>query len=766
MVFRFSIWILVFALLCCLTSNSIAATVEGHSYKTGQSDHSNITILFDSVTNVPAIGLIGIVLLLLTFSLFCFVKKNKLSHIAMISIGILGFSCVTYAFVSYSTMTASSGFWSISNVTPGMYNLSASATGYETEILSGVEVIEGSNSLPDIWLNPVGTPIPAGSLVSVDPIIGNMRYVPSGSFVQGSPETEACRFTNEAQFTHTLTRSISVMETEVSRQMWADLRLAQPSLIADPSEEFASPTLNHPVQQLNWYMTVLYANLLSVQNGYERCYYKDDLFSIPVDATNYYGLPIYCDFDADGYRLATEGEWEYFCRAGTTGPFSCDEPLFDGTVCYCAIELTTLNLYAYFCRDVSDPIETIGSKLPNPWNIKDAHGNIGEWCWDLFGDYPGDSTDYSGLDSSDRRIVRGGEWDEGARFVRSAFRGPYYPYSRVLVGFRLVRTLSSTGTPIPTWTPSPTITPTPTVTQSPSPTPTSTPTGMLAGELFSTDPIVGNLRYVPNGVFVQGSPEGEACRDPSLETQFIHTLTRNIAVMETEVTRQMWAELRTLQTTLPLDPSDTGVSPALSHPVQNSSWYLAVLYANLASVQNSLSPCYFKDTSFSIPVDASNYSGDPIYCNFNAQGYRLATEGEWEYACRGATTSAFSCNEPNYTAVNCGSCEPGFFPTLEMHCVFCSNDPGSTEPAGSKLANPWNIQDVHGNISEWCWDWFDYPYPVQGTDYSGIENGQHRVFRGGSIADDSVHCRAASRDAITPNSSSLLLGFRLVRTVS
>ncbi|MGB3975588.1 MAG: SUMF1/EgtB/PvdO family nonheme iron enzyme [bacterium] len=301
--------------------------------------------------------------------------------------------------------------------------------------------------------DPLGTPTPTltpmpGDLVATDPIVVNMRFVPAGSFTQGSPNTEPCRDNDEGpQFTHILTRNLAVMETAVSRQMWADLKAVQGTLPADPSDTDFSPTMNHPVQQNIWNESVLFANLLSLQNGFAQCYYTDAGYTIPVTDENYMFEPIFCNFNADGYRLPTEGEWEYFARAGTSGPFSCDERYYNFDNCFTCEQgmLPTLEQYCVFCANSSWETAVVGSKLPNPWNLKDVHGNVFEWCWDWYVDsYPsGTVTDYVGPSFASGRIYRGGSWDKYPMFTRSAFRGWNFPTHRSYgLGFRLVRTVS------------------------------------------------------------------------------------------------------------------------------------------------------------------------------------------------------------------------------------------------------------------------------------------------------------------------------------
>ncbi len=308
---------------------------------------------------------------------------------------------------------------------------------------------------------------------------------------------------------------------------------------------------------------------------------------------------------------------------------------------------------------------------------------------------------------------------------------------------------------------------TPTTTATP--TPTATPTYDPGGEFVATDPIVGPMRLAPATEpqgFTQGSPDAEPCRHEGLwERQFTHILTRDIAVMETEVTRQMWADLDTAQPDLPPDPTDTSFGAGMSNPVQKVNWFQTVLFCNLLSITNGLTQCYYTDAGFTQVVTLSNYTTGPFFCNFDANGYRLPTEGEWEYFCRARTTTVFSCNETNLIPLYCEDCDPGTLPVLELHTVFCANAGASTAPVGSKLPNPWNLYDVHGNVNEWCWDWrVDYPEgPV--SDYTGGV-GTSRVNRGGAFdLAGAVYSRSANRGSNSPGWNTRSNGFRLVRTI-
>jgi len=234
---------------------------------------------------------------------------------------------------------------------------------------------------------------------------------------------------------------------EVTQKVWNDLRAVQPSLPANPSSFKTSSSL--PVESVTWYEAVLFANLLSDQNGLERVYCANAQYSLPIDASDYTTATVYQKREARGYRLPTEGEWEYFARAGTPGPFSVSEPNYNSGTCETCTAGTVpqLEQVAWYCANAGSVTHPVGQKAANPWGLKDVHGNVREWVWDWYeAAYPGDSqTDYPGPSSGSRRVIREGSWfsPSGARGVRSAARNAYSPDRRLDgSGFRLLRSLN------------------------------------------------------------------------------------------------------------------------------------------------------------------------------------------------------------------------------------------------------------------------------------------------------------------------------------
>jgi len=189
------------------------------------------------------------------------------------------------------------------------------------------------------------------------------------------------------------------------------------------------------------------------------------------------------------------------------------------------------------------------------------------------------------------------------------------------------------------------------------------------------------------------------------------------------------------------------------------SWFGACTYANMASFYYGLTPCY----------DETTWA-----CNFNADGHRLPTEAEWEYAARGGNHSPYTMypwgdtingSMANYS--NSGDpYETGPYPWTTPVGYY----DGNQIPAGVDMANGYGLYDMAGNVHEWCWDWYGDTYysSSPGTNPTGPSSGYppppRRVFRGGSwgYGGQPSSLRTANRSGGTPTDLSEVMGFRLV----
>jgi formylglycine-generating enzyme required for sulfatase activity len=130
--------------------------------------------------------------------------------------------------------------------------------------------------------------------------------------------------------------------------------------------------------------------------------------------------------------------------------------------------------------------------------------------------------------------------------------------------------------------------------------------------------------------------------------------------------------------------------------------------------------------------------------------YRLPTEAEWEYACRAGTTTSYSCGDSESQ--------------LSEYGWFDGNSGSKTHPVGQKKPNAWGLYDMHGNVWEWCQDWYGAYPSGSATDPTGAMSGSRRGSRGGSWLNDARTCRSAHRRGFTPGDRERRLGFRVVRS--
>ena len=264
------------------------------------------------------------------------------------------------------------------------------------------------------------------------------------------------------------------------------------------------------------------------------------------------------------------------------------------------------------------------------------------------------------------------------------------------------------------------------------PSPIKWTAGAKAGErmVLKVNGVEFAFRWCPAGKFMMGSPDSENGRGND-EPQHEVTLTKGFWIMETEVTVGMFKAFVN-----DTDYQSKGLTPwgfANGKIEQNSKYS----WQNTGAVQSD-----------SYPVTCLSLADVEAFCKWLSKkmGYtiQLPTEAQWEYACRAGTTSAYAGN-------------------LEDIAWFDNNSNKQLHPVGVKKPNAWGLYDMHGNVWEWCADWYD-AYPNESvTDPTGSQSGYSRVFRGGSAFEDSRDCRSADRRGGDPDGRRCTTGFRCVK---
>ncbi|MDP8211199.1 MAG: SUMF1/EgtB/PvdO family nonheme iron enzyme [Candidatus Stygibacter australis] len=287
----------------------------------------------------------------------------------------------------------STGRKTFTDVPVGKYKLIVSADGYKTHKeefrLTADETIQKQVTLEE------GSDVPEG-----------MVFVEGGTFQMGSASGD-----DDEKPVHSVTlRDFYIGKYEVTQGEYESVMGKNPS-------EFKQSGKDAPVELVSWNDAVEYCNKLSDNEGLQMCY-SSKLFGFNK-----------CDFNANGYRLPSEAEWEYAAEGGNKSK---------GYKYAGSNDIGSVACYDYNSGSKTHPI---GGKQANELGIHDMSGNVWEWCWDQYGDYSsGSQNNPRGSSAGSYRVGRGGSWNYNASSCRTANRRSYFPgFSYFNLGFRLVR---------------------------------------------------------------------------------------------------------------------------------------------------------------------------------------------------------------------------------------------------------------------------------------------------------------------------------------
>ncbi|MBA4019096.1 MAG: hypothetical protein C0483_18165 [Pirellula sp.] len=536
-----------------------------------------------------------------------------------------------------------------------------------------------------------------------------------------------------------------------------------------------SVTDDSPVTQVSWNDTVEFCNWLSVQEQLTPCYQRDgDTWTL---------LP-----KANGYRLPTEAEWEYACRAGTATQFWFGD------------DWKEHDKFGWSNKNAGNGPHAVGLLSANPFGLYDMHGNVWEWCQDWYdGKWYEESPqdDPLGPSRASNRVFRGGSWSNMPGNSRSSSRGisngltPSHRGNHR--GFRPA--LSSVGAPsatasVTTSTP-PVVTPPPVAKPSgPQPPLAVAPFDAaqakahqqawakhLGTEVVKPNSVGMQMTLIPPGEFLMGSSDEDIklalkiAEEAKLDENAVkriqterpqHTvrITKPFRLAAHEVTIGQFAKFveqakyktqaeefggnsgtvkleEVNPDSLKLNWRTPGQPVTDDSPVTQVSWNDAVAFCNWLSEQEKLEPYYQRD--------ADNWTLLP-----KANGYRLPTEAEWEYACRAGTPTQYSFGDD--------------WKELDKYGWSNKNAGGRPHAVGSLPANPFGLYDLHGNVWEWCQDWYYVTWYQNSPqdDPTGPSGVSVRVNRGGGWDSMPASSRSSYRHHTAPSIRFYHRGFRPV----
>lgn len=608
-----------------------------------------------------------------------------------------------------------------------------------------------------------------------------LRLIPPGEFTMGSTPEEIAAALKDVgdykplqeyiqseapQHKVILTQPIYLGVNEVTQAEYEKVMGVNPSHFAPMGmgkvAVAGQETADHPVETVSWNDAAEFCAMLSQQEKLKPFYFRAGETITALDGT--------------GYRLPSEAEWEYACRAGTVTKYWIGDQNED------------LVRAGWFIGNAGGRTHAVSELNANPFGRADIHGNLWEWVqdgWDAsyygqFSEKPAINPN-SLFSAGSKRVFRGGDWRLAASGCRSSSRYVGGPTDRgVYIGFRVSLTVdavrqsasnaasrSTSTTTLKTvgWHGWPVDAPPPAIAPF---NVDEAKAHQVAWAKYLDVPVeyensIGmKFRLIPPGEFLMGSTpdeieatldqirkEDSAWRDraKSEGPQHVVRLTQPIYLGTTEVTQSQYESVVGKN---PSHFSKTGAGRKVvagldtrSHPVETVSWYEVLEFCSkLGQLEGLKGPLPHRTDS----------SGQP-----STGAYGLPTEAEWEFACRAGTTSS------HWTGNDTVSLGGGarFGDEVELR----------TYPVGQLAANPFGLFDTHGNVWEWVRDGWEQNYYARLTDQPIVDPlgvqppGGMRVQRGGASRLHAMHCRSANRGSVPPDMRLNGWGFRVALSV-
>jgi formylglycine-generating enzyme required for sulfatase activity len=546
------------------------------------------------------------------------------------------------------------------------------------------------------------------------------KSIPAGEFLMGSPDDKDAEPAEKPQHRVRISKPFYLGVCEVTQAQYARVMGSNPSHFYEKGNGndrvAGQSTEAYPAEDVCWLDAIWFSNRLSELEG-KKPFYEIEGKNVRVR-----------DWNGPGYRLPTEAEWEYACRAGSAVP----TPYLFGS------DAAELGEYGWFAGNSDARTHPVSQKRPNNFGLFDIHGNVFEWCWDSYAeDYYKQSVadDPTGPVRVAAHVIRGGGWGGQPQYCRAAARyGLGWDDRRNYVGFRLALGQAGNNVGSAHSTEAPRV-------------PVAMPQHAAPGH-GESDSIVAKsidmkLVLIPAGEFVMGSPDADKDAANSEKPQHRVRISKPFYLGVSEVTQAQYEKV------MGNNPSyffanGTGSSRVSgqsteAYPVEHVTWLDAVRFCNRLSEKEGKKPFY-------------KIGGNDVQVSdWNGPGYRLPTEAEWEYACRAGSAS------PTPYSFGSDAAELG------EYGWFAGNSDARTHPVSQKRPNRFGLYDMHGNVWEWCWDeWRDgYSNQSRTTDPTAIRLAGFRASRGGGWSDGPRDCRSASRGRNGPGDPDASLGFRV-----